>query len=445
MDWDIKLKFRSLKRRILIWFGSLAFVVLALFSFAFNYFLDQSINNNIESKLQFTAHKYKADQNTVSPRNESYIKAQSTGIAIIHNGIIKNQNDAFTLKDYARYLQQKQRFFILTHDEDDDYIDALYIEKLGNNTIMVFQKDIDNKIENFQDVLLFLIPILLFVLIFLASKMVDKVLIPINKLTSATKDITVTRFTKSIDLPEEHDEIRELVESFNTMIQRLKNGVERLDRFNSDVSHELKTPLTVIQGEVEITLRKLRKPQEYEKSLHTIQKQSKQIEGIVKQLLLLTRYAKENVDASFELCSLDALLMTAVDRFQGELVKKNLKLHIERIEPISLNANPVLIESIFVNLLDNAIKYTPENKNIYIDLYRDTKINFVIKDEGIGVEEAQLSKITERFYRADSSRSKKVEGFGLGLSIVQNSIDLHRGTLKIDSQPNKGTKITVSL
>ena len=423
---------KSLKIRILLWFGSLAFVVLSLFAFSFNYFLNQSVDSNIKSKLQLLAHK--KDK-----------KVPNVEVLTLYNGTIEESTASFSMKNYKKYLNQKENFFIITHTGDDDYIDALYIDKQGAKTTLILRKNIDNKIENFQDVLLYLIPLLLLAFIFLASKLIDKILLPINKLINATKDISITKFTQEIELPKDDDEIKELVVSFNAMIQRLKEGVERLDRFNSDVSHELKTPLTVIEGEIEITLRKLRTPQEYEQSLKTIQKQSKQIELIVKQLLLLTKYSKGNIKESFQECSVDTLLMQIIDKFQLRLQEKNLKLHIEKIEPINMQANPILIESIFANLIDNAIKYSLENRNIYISLYQDSKIHFSIKDEGMGIPQKSLSKITERFYRADSSRNKKIEGFGLGLSSVKNSVLVHNGSLHVTSEEGKGTMIKVTL
>jgi signal transduction histidine kinase len=373
------------------------------------------------------------------------MKSPNIGIAILSNGKIEKKNSEFSLKNYQHYLTQQTDFFILPHNRDDDYINALYIETIGHKTVMVLRKNIDNKIEDFQDTLLSLIPVLLVVFIFLASKTVDKILIPINKLSNATKDINITKFTKSIEIPKENDEISELVISFNEMIERLKEGVTQLDRFNADVSHELKTPLTVIQGEVEITLRKTREPEVYERTLKTIHKQSKQIEQIVKQLLLLTKYSQDNVKDSFELCSIDTLMMSAIDSFERQLHEKNLKLHIDKIEPISLEVNPILMESIFLNLIDNAIKYTPKNRNITLSLFKDSSINFIIKDEGIGIEEEHLLKITDRFYRADSSRNKKIDGFGLGLSIVLNAVELHGGEMRITSKENKGLEVRVML
>jgi len=434
VDWAIKLNFSPLKTRILIWFGSIVFIILSLFSLSFNYFLNKSINNNIKNKLQFIAHKY-----------EDHINTPNIGIAMIINDKVVKKNNDFSLQNFQKYLHKKKNFFILLHNKNDDYINALYIEKVGKSTIMVLKKNIDNKIENFQDILLFLIPILLLILIFLVSTLLDKVLIPINKLINATQNISVTKFTKEIEIPNKKDEIRELVLSFNAMIKRLKEGVERLDKFNSDVSHELKTPLTVIQGEAEITLRKLREPDVYINSLNTIQKQSKQIELIIKQLLLLTRYSIENIKNSFEICSLDTLLMDTIEKFQMQIDEKNIKLHIKQIEIINKEANKILIESIFSNLIDNAIKYTPKNKNITISLYKDSKIHFTIKDEGIGIDKKDISKITNRFYRADSSRNKKINGFGLGLSIVKNSVLMHDGEIHIKSKEDVGTTIFVQI
>lgn len=427
------MKFKSLKARVVVWFGSIAFVVLTLFALFFNYFLNSSIDNNIKLKLQLVANAY-----------TQYMQMQDVGIAIVKNGKIERKNSAFDLSDYARYLNKEQNFYIITHQNDDDYIDAVYIDRKGEKQIIVYKKNIDNKIENFQDTLLWIIPILLMVFIVLASKTIDKVLQPINKLRDATKDITINRFTQELELPKEDDEIRDLVISFNAMIERIKEGVERMEKFNSDVSHELRTPLTVIQGEIELTLRKLRQPQEYEKTLKTIQKQSKQIKVIVKQLLLLTKYSKENIQETFEECSLDSLLLNSVEKFESKLKEKNLHLQIDKIEPITIQANPILISAIFDNLVDNAIKYTPKEKNITISLYQNETINFIITDEGIGIEEKHLVKITQRFYRVDEARSKKIEGVGLGLSIVQNSVYLHGGKLEITSLPGKGTRVVIS-
>jgi len=306
-------------------------------------------------------------------------------------------------------------------------------------------QNIHNIAENVEDTLWILAPVLLLVMIYLASKTIDKILIPIKKITKTANSITVSDLSKSMDRPKESDEIRALVDSFNQMIKRLKDGVDKIERFNNDVSHELKTPLTVIKGEVEITLGRLREPDEYIKSMIIIDEEAEQIKKIVDNLLLLTKYTKNNIQNSYEDCSVDATLLNVLEKYNKACKDKNISLHVDRLEGITIKANQVLLETIFSNLIDNAIKYSHRNKNIYISLYKESKIHFCIKDEGIGIPEDKLPFITDRFYRVDESRNKKIKGFGLGLSIIKNSVELHSGVLRVDSKVGVGSSFYVDM
>ena len=139
------------------------------------------------------------------------------------------------------------------------------------------------------------------------------------------------------------------------------------------------------------------------------------------------------------------MILNTLEKYDVTLKEKQLDLNIEKLEPIMTEANPVLLSMIFSNLIDNAIKYTPKHKAITITLYKDENIHFIIKDEGIGIPEEKLSKITDRFYRIDESRNKKIKGFGLGLSIVKKSVELHSGEINIISTLDKGTTVHIVL
>ncbi len=442
------MKFKSIKTRILLWFGIVSSLTLFLFSFAFYYTLEQSINLKIENELYNRAISIK------DSINNSYIdidkvlknkKFSSLDIAIIKNEKIIYKKGDINLNDLKNHLQKKEAFFIL---EEEEVLHGLYILKIShpfNGYIAIFKRNIDNKAESVEDTILVLEPILLLVLIFLASKLIDKILIPVKNITKTANEITVSDFSKSIKRPKDDDEIRALVDSFNEMIKRLKDGVEKIERFNNDVSHELKTPLTVIKGEIEITLDRLREPKDYIKSMRIIDEEAEQIKKIVDGLLLLSKYSKTNIKNSYEICSIETIFLKVVEKYSKILKDKNLSLHIDKLENITIKANPILLETIFSNLLDNAIKYTPKNRNIYISLYKDNKIHFIIKDEGIGIPKEKLPFITDRFYRVDESRNKKIKGFGLGLSIVKNSVELHGGFLHIESKIGVGTIVCVVL
>lgn len=429
-----------------MWFGGVTFILLTLFSFAFYYFLNQSINTALQTKSQKIAQYVRLE---LLPKHEAVLSdatllGYQVAVYDTHHTLVSNTAN-YHFEKSREYLDKKESFFIFDEDSDHDFVNFLYLDRGKKYVVLVYEEQIDNKIDAFEDTLIVLVPMLLLLLLVLASKMADKILLPIQHLTEATQNISVDDINKTIILPKEDDEIKALVHSFNTMTKRLSDGVERLDRFNTDVSHELKTPLTVIKGEIEVSLRKLREPQVYQKSMQVILEQSEQMEKMVTQLLLLTKYTKENIHLSFESCSLDALLIATIDKFEVALKEKNLKLHIDTIEPITIEANPVLIESIFANLIDNAIKYTPNHRNINISLYKNEKVHFTIKDEGVGIDAEYLPKITDRFYRADSSRNKKIQGFGLGLSIVNNAVMLHGGDMKMMSMLDEGTTVYIDL
>ena len=427
----------SLKYKVLLWFSIIVAFILFVFSYALYYFLEESINLRIQTNLYNQA--LNIYENNFNIKNKINYE-----IAVFKNNNLISFSNNFSIKDYNKYISKDEIFFI---NEIDEYkVEGIYVLKFKKpytGAILVYQKDISNKAEDIEDILLVLNPILLLILIFLGNKLIDKILIPIKNISKTAKQISIDNFSYTIDITQNDDEIKELINSFNEMISRLKYGVETLDRLNSDISHELKTPLTIIQGELELALRKQRDKEYYQKSINIALKQSQNIQEIINSLLLLSKYSKQNIKETFETINLKELLLGIVSDYKIQFNNKNINLHIKNIENIEFLANRVLINFIFSNLIDNAIKYSNENTNIYISLYKKQNIYFTIKDEGIGINQEQLSKITNRFYRVDESRNKTIKGYGLGLSIVKNSVELHNGSLQISSKLNIGTTVQI--
>ena len=446
------MRFKSLKTQVLVWFGGVTTLILLIFNIAFYYFLEEnvklSIQNTFYDKAVFINNNIVAGIEIDELLKHEKLKAFD--IAIVKEKKIVYKNGNVDFEQLLHFIDKKESFFVFNRGRS---LNGLYIFRIYNpyiGAILFHQKDIDTKIDNqLEDVkhtLFILEPILLLLLLFVVSKLVNKLLRSIGRITRTANNISVTDLSQTIEQPLEDNEIKQLVDSFNAMIGRLRDEVELLDRFNSDVSHELKTPLTVIKGEIEITLNKIREPEYYAKSLKTIEYEASQIQTIVDNLLMLTKYTKENIQQTFEQTNLDSILLDTVDKYNIQLKKKNIKLHFKKFESVVMDANPQLIATIFSNLIDNAIKYTLNDKNIYISLYKEEdKIYFIIKDEGIGIEEAKLSKVLDRFYRVDESRNKKIKGFGLGLSIVKNCVELHNATIEINSKKDIGTTIKVIL
>jgi len=445
------LKFKSLKTQILVWFGGVAVIILILFNMSFYYFLEQNIKLSIQNKLYHKAVFINDNIKSSIPLTELLEDKQleSFDIAIVKDDKIIYKKGTINFKQLLPYTKEKKSFFVFKKGSS---LNGLYIFKVYNpfkGAILFNEKDIDteinDKLTEVKRVLLVLEPILLLILVFVANRIIDKVLVPIVDITKTANKISVTDLSLTIEQPLDDDEIKELVDSFNNMIKRLKIEVEHLEQFNSDVSHELKTPLTVIKGEIEITLNKLRDPEYYMNSLKTIESESSSIQEIVDNLLILSKYTKANIKQTFESTSLDSILLDTINKYNIQLKEKNIKLILEKFESVTINANPLLMATIFSNLIDNAIKYSLNDKKIYISLYQKKKIHFVIQDEGIGISKKQLTKVVNRFYRVDESRNKKIKGFGLGLSIVKNSVELHDAMIHISSKKDIGTKVDIIL
>ena len=444
-------RFRSIKTKVLFYFGGITILILISFNFALYHFLEQNTKLSIQNNLYHKA-VYINNQILLNNVEKKFLNSKALekfDMAIVKEGKIIHQKGTTHFHSLVKFIDDKKSFFIFN---EDDSLDGLYILRIQDpfkGAILFYEKDVSSKIakklKEIKDILMVLEPILFLLLLFMVSKVTDKILQSITKITRTANRIYVTDFSSEIPPPKYDDEIKDLVDSFNLMIKRLKDGVQLLEQFNSDVSHELKTPLTVIKGEIELTLNKQRDEQYYIKTLETIDGEAEQIQSIVDNLLLLTKYTKENIKQTFDDVSVDSLLLVVIEKFNTQLKEKNIKVNIKIFESIEILANKILITSIFSNLIDNAIKYSLENTSINISLYKKEKMHFIIEDEGIGIPEDDLEKVQNRFFRVDESRNKKIKGFGLGLSIVTNSISLHNGIIKISSEKDHGTTIEVIL
>jgi signal transduction histidine kinase len=448
----LKFRFKSIKTKLLVWFGAVTILVLIIFNITIYKFLEENTKLSIQNKLYDKAVFINKSILLGIPINELLKDPELAGVdvAIFKDKKVIFQKGETNLSQFSQFLENEESFFVFRQGVSLNGLYVLNITSPFKGAILFYEHQIDEKIDDdlkdIKTILFTLEPILLFILIFMASKLIDKVLKSIKKITDTANDIYVNDLGKEIPKAKYSDEIQDLVNAFNKMIKRLKSGVETLEQFNSDVSHELKTPLTVIKGEIEVTLNKPRDCTYYENSLKTIEKETISIQKIVDNLLLLTKYNPENIRQTFQPIELHSIIISILEKLSSAIKEKNIQIDIAQLEPLEFEGNPTLIYSVFSNIIDNAIKYSRNNSTITIWLREDDdKKIFIVQDQGIGIDEEFLDKVTDRFYRADPSRNKKIKGFGLGLSIVKNSIALHNGTLHIESKLNQGTKVTVKL
>lgn len=222
---------------------------------------------------------------------------------------------------------------------------------------------------------------------------------------------------------------------------------EQLRReFTSNVSHELKTPLTSISGFAEVLATGIFKNKDDVIHFGTlIRKEALRLLQMIEEIMHLARIEDGKRKVNLERLCLRDLVQDIVEFMEPVLMEKKVTVHCT-MDDTEVQADCGLFREMIMNLLDNAVKYNRPGGHVYIDVHHDVhKAFFVIRDTGIGIPEDKQQRVFERFYRADSSRSRKIKGTGLGLAIVKHIVEQHRGTIHLDSKENEGTTITVTL
>ena len=218
---------------------------------------------------------------------------------------------------------------------------------------------------------------------------------------------------------------------------------EREKRFFTDASHDLRTPLTILKGEIDLSLKKDQTARAYKTTLQSSKEEVASLIDLVENMLFFAGEDRKQTIQK-ELLDLTDLIAERVSRFQNIARQKrqNLSFTLPK-ESITIRGNKQLLQRLVSSLLDNAVKYTPKKGKIAISLTKEKQIAVVIiKDTGIGIKDDQQEKVFNRFYRADSARSQK--GYGLGLAISKQIVEYHEGKIYLDSKVNKGTTITIS-
>lgn len=268
---------------------------------------------------------------------------------------------------------------------------------------------------------------------------------PIKKINKATREITSKNLNKQIPHDDTGDELSELIQNFNQMRSRLQRAFDLQKQFVEDASHELKTPLAVVQTNLESAVNKGKvSKQEMKNLIKTALKSTKFMNKLIEDLLLLSILENQ---VNKEETNLRKIIISSINQLQHPAQNKNIKMKFSEKtanKPL-VEANKTLIQRAIMNLLENSIKYSPKGGKVQIKLTEEKKhFSISIKDNGKGIPQEHQNKVFERFYRIDKSRSRKTGGTGLGLSITKKIIENHKGKIELESD-KKGTKITIKI
>jgi len=268
---------------------------------------------------------------------------------------------------------------------------------------------------------------------------------PVAIMTQTARAIAVSRgFARRLEEPARTDELGRLARTFNEMLGSLEEAYRLQQRFVADAAHELRAPLTAILGNLDLLSRTQEMPaEERAEALAYADAEARRLSRIVGELLTLAR-ADAGQGLERRPVELDRVLLDALSEVRP--LAEGRQLQLERFEPALVKGSADWLKQMVVNLLDNAIKYTPHRALITVELSCSAdEATLTVRDAGIGISPEDLPHVFERFYRADPARSRDPGGTGLGLAIVKWLVDQHEGDISIDSAVGSGTTVTVRL
>lgn len=325
----------------------------------------------------------------------------------------------------------------------------IYNQSVSDNNLNVVIIQVAQSLDNIQDTLerllatlLVSIPILVTVAGISGYFLAARTLAPIDQITLTARRISAEDLSARLNIPTTDDEVGRLSQTLNDMFARLNDSFQRERQFTNDASHELRTPLTAMQAILGMIREKRRTPEEYEQAFDDLNEEADRLRTLVENLLRLARGEKQNNNL-FEEVNLSILLKDVSDSLRPLAEAKKLSLNCETSENLMILGDSDELIRLFVNLLDNAIKYTERGEISISASHNEKSVLAKVADTGIGIPAEHIPHIFDRFYRVEESRT--LRGAGLGLAIAKEIVRAHHGEIEIQSKIGKGSVFTVSL
>jgi heavy metal sensor kinase len=284
------------------------------------------------------------------------------------------------------------------------------------------------------------------VAVVLGRRLCRRALLPLTSMAEAARGMSAANLDQRLPAPRTQDELADLGQAFNELLARLQESFERQRRFTGDASHQLRTPLAAMLGQVEVALRRVRSTPEYRDILDRVHEQAVGLRRIVEMLLFLARADAESRAPQLEPVNLSAWLDQCRSRWSTHPRAKDLRMECSAGEMLFVQAQPALLDQLVDNLLENACKYSPDDSPITLRLKRQGDSVLVsVEDAGWGIAPDDLLHVFEPFYRSAAARKRGIGGVGLGLAVARRIAVALGGSLDVESTVNEGSRFTLRL
>lgn len=463
--------FNSIRSRLTALYVALLGIILILFSIILYYFLNNRLYESIDHSLKLSASVVRKTaqldySRTPLPGLEFFFE-QFLGYGNLNKfyriydgsgnvGSRSKNIDAskFPLSQdaYGRALKGEMTYETFTV-ADGHPIRVITMPVLRDGTLVNLIQvgtSLEGVKETMRNLRIFLftgVPTVLLLSALVGRFLARRSLEPVAKITHTARDIASGGdLSRRIPVPAVQDEIGNLALTFNDMMDRLERSFAKIRQFSSDASHELRTPLTVMKGQSELALSKLRKPSEYQEVLSSNLEEINYMSHILDDLFILARADEGQLPMESERVNLVTVIEDVCKNVEILAEEKEIEIKIAYLESAEVVGDGHRLKQMVWTLLHNAVKYTPEKGLIKITLQDLGDYAFLsIQDNGIGIPETDLPWIFDRFYRVDKARSRSEGGSGLGLSICKHIVEMHNGTIEVDSKVGEGTRFKIRL
>lgn len=298
---------------------------------------------------------------------------------------------------------------------------------------------------NLKVVLLIAFPAVLLILFIFTRYTAGRSIQPVLTVIETASKMSNSNMDNRIPVPAVRDELHTLVVTLNELMTRVEHAIAREKQFTSDASHELRTPMAVIKGTLEVLIRKPRSAGEYIEKISFCIAEMDRINHLVDQLLLLARFESQQKAMAMEMVDLSELTSSILVRHQQQIVEKRLSVNLETDGRHIVYSDPYMTDIMLDNIISNAVKYSPGPARIAITIHTSEQaIHYVVADTGIGIDQHDISRIRDAFYRSAPLSHPEVKGSGLGLSIVHRMCEMLGVGFRIQSELGTGTEVTLS-
>jgi heavy metal sensor kinase len=458
------LSLRSIRLRLTLWYVLLIAIILACFSAGIYLTLRHNLYANLNDSLEARANdllplvRYEGTSPTLSASistnspdlGEQFVRVYDASGQLTFD----DSGEAGAVPVDSEALQRALTGGTDTHgvsvNGEPFRVRVVPIEQNGRLTgALEVGRDAGDESDTLHTLLLILgtaYPVTLAVASLGGIFLAGRALSPIDKLTRLARRISAEDLSQRLDLQLPDDEMGRLARTFDEMIARLDDAFRRQRQFTADASHELRTPLTAVKGQVEVALTRPRDPDAYREVLQNVNEEVDRLIRLVGSLLTLARADAGQIPVSPEAIDVANLVTAAAEQVRPVAQQRDVGLVLAPGPAVNLRADEDLLLQLLLNLLDNAIKYTPSGGQVTAGWTADgTQIELWVRDTGAGIGPEHLPHIFDRFYRADKARSRAEGGVGLGLSICRWIAEAHDGSISVETSSGEGSTFTVKL